>query len=221
MKKIFYIFLFISTISNAQEFTSENKTLTGVFDVNEKTKTEIFNLINKWIALNYKSSKSVIQMSDLNTGTIIIKGIDNVQFTNPSKEILHKNENDYPKYQAVYYYYTMEINIKDYKYRVVYDITSISEVGLDPYLSIYKVIPEDLIFNCLNFNEVDLNYVSNYNTNLANFYQGKSQKKTKEREQIILSTKPMFLELTTNLNLSVKETMLSINKAVTGNTSKW
>lgn len=221
MKKIFYLLLFITSISNAQEFIPENKTLTGIFETKDKTKSEIFNLINKWIAINYKSSKNVIQMSDLNAGTIVLKGLNNVKFNNPLKEILHKSETDYPNYQAVYYYYSMEINIKDNKFRIIYNITSISETYLDTYLNVYKVIPNELLFNCLSFNEVDSNYISKYNYNLENFYKGKSEKKTKEREQIVLTTKPMFEEATTNLTLGVKEIMFSIQKSVMGNNTQW
>jgi hypothetical protein len=221
MKKIFYILLIISSISNAQEFSSENKTLTGVFEVKDKTKPEIFNLINKWIALNYNSSKNVIQLNDIESGAIVVKGIDIVKFINPVKEIKYKNEKYSSAYQLINYYYTLEINIKDNKFRMIYDITSISETYLDVFLNVNKVIPEELIFNCLSFNEVDPKFISSYNAKLENFYQGKSEKKTKEREQIILSTKPMFLELTSNLNLVAKETMLSIYKDVIGNNSKW
>lgn len=163
MKKIIILLSLITCISNAQEFTTENKTLTGVFNVKDKTKSEIFALINKWIAISYKSSKNVIQMSNLNDGTIIVKGINNVKFLNPLKEILHQSESDYPNFQAVYYDYTMEINIKDNKFRIIYNITDISESYLDSYLKIYKVIPNELLFNCLSFNEVDSNYILKYN----------------------------------------------------------
>ena len=82
--------LFITTIANSQEYKLEGKTITGTFDIKDKTKSEIFASINKWISINYNSAKSVIQMNDLESGTIIIKGINEVKYKNPQK-VLYPN----------------------------------------------------------------------------------------------------------------------------------
>ena len=75
MRKFILLILFITTITNAQEYKLEEKTVTGIFEIKEKTKAEIFASINKWVSINYNSAKNVVQMNDLESGTIIIKGI--------------------------------------------------------------------------------------------------------------------------------------------------
>jgi hypothetical protein len=66
MKKILLItFMVFGFLSYAQEFKAEGKTLTGIFEAEGKNKSELFSLINKWISINYNSSKNVIKMYDL------------------------------------------------------------------------------------------------------------------------------------------------------------
>lgn len=60
-----------------QEFKYEEKLVTGIFEAQGKSKSEIFSAINKWISINYNSSKNVIQMNDMDSGTIIQNCIKN------------------------------------------------------------------------------------------------------------------------------------------------
>lgn len=81
MKKtnfIFGIILVLMTSLNcyAQEYEMKEKTIIGVFDIEGKSKTEIFGSINKWIALNYNSAQNVVQLKDKESGNIIVKGIN-------------------------------------------------------------------------------------------------------------------------------------------------
>jgi hypothetical protein len=54
MKKIALgLLMLMSFYSNAQEYKLEEKSVTGIFEVNGKTKAELFSAINKWISVNY------------------------------------------------------------------------------------------------------------------------------------------------------------------------
>ena len=55
---------------------------TFIQEVEGKTKQEIFSSLNKWVALNYNSAMNVIQLSDANGGSIIVKGINTLILPN-------------------------------------------------------------------------------------------------------------------------------------------
>ena len=49
MKKIIFgLLILMSFYSNAQEYKLEEKSVTGIFEANGKTKAELFSAINKW-----------------------------------------------------------------------------------------------------------------------------------------------------------------------------
>ena len=98
----------ITTITNAQEYKLEDKTITGVFEVKEKSKAEIFASINKWVSINYNSAKNVVQMNDLESGTIIIKGINEVTYKNSMKE-LYPNKKYVEEYAKTKFNHLIEI----------------------------------------------------------------------------------------------------------------
>ena len=93
MKKTLMVYLlFLPIFTKAQEYKLEKKTVTGIFEVKEIKKAEIFVAINKWVSINYNSAKNVVQMNDLESGTIIIKGINEVSYKNSMKELYPNNK---------------------------------------------------------------------------------------------------------------------------------
>jgi hypothetical protein len=74
-----------------------------VFEVNQ-TKDQIFSSAKSWVARSYRSAQKVIDLEDRENGQIICKGT-----------IAYM-----PGYGS-YLYYTMVIDIKDYKYRVSFE----------------------------------------------------------------------------------------------------
>lgn len=122
MRKIILLMLFITTITNAQEYKLEGKTITGTFDIEDKSKSEIFASINKWISINYNSAKNVVQMNDLKSGTIIIKGINEVKYKNPLKIIY---PNLAAEFTTIKFNHLIEVNVKDNKFRIIYKLIEI------------------------------------------------------------------------------------------------
>jgi hypothetical protein len=202
MKKIIIIaFLILSNTINAQEFKIEEKTITGTFENKEKSKSELFALINKWISINYNSSKSVIQMNDLESGTIIIKGINSVNFKNPGKVLNPKIATEFSEMK---FNHIIEINIKDNKFRIIYKLVD---------LATYDYGYNAMTLDCINLNgnrdlAVD-KFLESMDVNLKKGMIGKDK-----RERYKLESKLSFDEINTNLINDMKITMSSIEKSI-------
>ena len=205
MKKVFLlIVLLIAGITNAQEFTNDTKSITGVFEVKEKTKSEIFSSINKWITLNYNSSKTVLQMNDLESGTIIIKGINEVTYKNSAKELYPKDKY-VGKNTTTKFNHLIEINIKDNKFRVIYKL--IDMVGQDVGFN-------GLLFNIVNLNNGNIDsQVNQYNDEMDKIlkvaYVGKEK-----RELLKEKNKLMFADMNANLINNLKNIMINLEKSI-------
>lgn len=49
-------------------------TFTQIINAEGKTKDQLFSIVKEWVALNYKSANSVIQSSDREAGSLVVKG---------------------------------------------------------------------------------------------------------------------------------------------------
>ena len=150
-------------------------------------------------------------MNDLESGTIIIKGINEVSYKNSMKE-LYPNNKYIEEYSKTKFNHLIEINIVDNKYRIIYKITDIAteDVGYN-----------SLIFNCIGFDGINENAVTEYNDKMEELLKQGMVGKDK-REKFKSSTKPTFEELNNSLVKDIKETMQSIEKSITETTKdKW
>lgn len=216
MKKLLLLtIMFFGFLSFAQEFKAEEKSITCVFDATDKTKAEIFSSINKWISLNYKSPKTVLQLNDAETGSIIIKGSNRQGVKCPYKSLLPKSyqESTAFDYDITNFKHLIEIDIKDNKYRIRYTImeciedSSFATNSTEIYKSINFIDDNN---DSVDYDVLTDSYLEAYLIN----------KKNKESFKSIL--KPMLKELNTALEESIKETMLSIDKSVkSSKNDKW
>ena len=212
MKRILFVTLLMLSISNyAQTYTTEDKALIGVFEVQGKTKAEIYASINKWISINYKSGKSVTQLTDVESGNIVVKAINEVSYPNISK-IIYPNMKSLQDIATMKLNHLIEINIKDDRFRITYKIV---DCYIDPAAAGYMT-PEitKMTNDCINLNGISdaalLTYSEFMYSNLKKGMIGKEK-----RDKIKESIKPMFDELNTNLVTNMKATMISIQSAVT------
>lgn len=216
MKKLLVVIaLMFSTLIFSQEYKTDDKALTGVFEVAGKSQGEIFSAINKWISINYNSGKSVTQLSDAEGGNIIIKGINQVSYKNISK-ILHPNMKGLPDELIMKFNHLIELNIKDGKYRIIY---TIANIDVEPAVAKY-LTPElsKKQFDCININGAsDTAILAIADIMDANFEKAKVNKE--KRELIRASIKPMYENLNSDLMTEMKSTMVSINKSVTSATA--
>jgi hypothetical protein len=202
------LFSFLFIISNSQVLKTEAKSITGTFDAKEKNKSELFSSINKWISINYNSAKNVIQMNDLESGTIIVKGINVVEYINPAKQ-MYPNNKYISEITSVNFNHLIEINIKDNKYRIIYKITDVDSEGYD-----------NLFFNCIKLDTLDNNEIEIYNHAIEEPLK-KGLVGKEKREAFLALSKPMFQEINTKLRDNITLTILSINKSVSENNDNW
>ena len=207
MKKIVLgLLMTVGFLANAQEYKLEEKSVTGIFETNGKTKAELFSAINKWISVNYNSPKSVIELNDLESGTIIIEGITDGKYN--LKPFRPKYKKD--KYVIIKFNHLIEINIEDNKLKIIYKITNLANIKHPK--SQAECVKNTL--SCINFKGVDDNSIVKYNEFLE--FILKRALIGKEKRSIYKSlSKPLFEELNSNLISNIKVTMEGMAKATT------
>lgn len=207
------IFIMSSHQSFSQEFTLDNKTITGVFDAKDQTKSEIFSSINKWISLNYNSAQSVVQLNDKEAGNIIVKGVNEVVYKNVMKEL--NPDNKYmQEFNTIKFNHTIEINTKDNKYRIIYTLTDIVSENTQMY-NLDEL--NKRVFEMINLTGLKQEAVDNYNIFIEVLW-GKAKIKEEKRKKMMGMTKPVFEELIKDVRANIKLTMADINNSL--NSSK-
>ena len=208
---ILTLLLLITYCDYSQTYTIEDKALIGVFEVQDKTKAQIYSAITKWISINYNSGKSVTQLADADGGNIIVKGINEISYPTNSK-ILYPNMKSLPETAITNFNHLIEINIKDNKFRINYKI-----IDIDYAPSTLQYLTPEIIktnFDCINLNgvpEPTLLEVYNYNdSNLKKGFIGQEK-----RTNYCNAMKEMYVQRNIDLLNSIKKTMLSIQKVVT------
>ena len=212
MKNLLFAIMIILPISiYAQTYTTEDKVLTGVFETQGKSKAQIYSAINKWISINYNSGKSVTQLSDVDAGNIIVKGINEVSYPNISK-IAYPNMKSISDIATMKLNHLIEINIRDNKFRIIYKIV---DFHIDPVMAGYMTPEMIKISNdCINLNGIsDAALLANYE--FTDMGLKKAMIGKEKRDLIKEAIKPTYDELNRNLIANIKSTMLSILSAVT------
>jgi hypothetical protein len=203
MKKLLLVIFVITQLANAQEYSYSEKSVIGVFEVPNKSKAEVFSTITKWVSINYNSSKNVTQLSDLEAGNIIIKGINAVTYKNNAKA-LYPNNKYIADQTTSNFNHLIEINVKDNKFRIIYTITDIADKE-----NIYK----DIMYNCIDFVSVKDEKVDEYNVMLESLLKGSYMGKGK-RETLKSISKQIFIDLSEAVVMDIKKTMISIENSV-------
>jgi hypothetical protein len=201
--------LFISAFCFSQEYKTNTTSVTGVFEAKDKSKSELFSLINKWLSINYKSSKHVIQLNDLESGTIIVKGINTVKTKNALKKLY---PNSSPEHNFYEFNHLIEINVKDNKFRITFTLIDIvSGVSLNDRFSM----------ECINLQGVDQNSVDFYNEKMDSLLRTGLVGK-KKRDEFKSESKDYLTVVNNDILQSAKEIMLSIDETVKESISdKW
>jgi len=191
--------MFASAVS-AQEFTTQEKSVTGVFEVPGKKKSEIFSAVNKWISVNYNSANAVTQLSDAEAGTIVIKGINSINVRTNGK-VLYPNAPNNPEFYEVKFDHIIEINVKDERFRVIYKIVGIHNPTHQDQLA------TDVVFGALSLDGVKDENIEIYKKYVRS--QNPTNKiLTKENLEAYLDlAKPTMQESSESLERSMKDTM--------------
>jgi hypothetical protein len=199
MKKMLTSLLLAPFALFGQEFKTESRILTGVFESKDYNKAELFILINKWISINYNSAKNVLQLNDMESGTIILKGINEITYKNNIK-ILYPNDKYMQEYTSAKFNHLIEINIKENKYRIIYKLIDMlnpegGTISLTSKFYSFEEISE--AESLVNWPEMDESF--------RKYFVG-----AEKREAYKNSITPMNNEINNLLLNDAKSTMLSI-----------
>jgi hypothetical protein len=210
MKKILTIAMFVATaITQAQEWTISEKSVTGIFN-SSKSKSEIFTAVNKWISLNYNSAQNVIQLNDSESGTIIIKGINEITYSNLAGKVISKSS---PESNTAKFNHTIEINVKENKFRVIYKLTDM--ISPDPSVTTFT----NLLFDAIILNgdnSVPMKaYIDVMEPMLKKGFIG-----MEKREQWKVAIVETFKGINEKIISSLKNTISSIDKSILAE-DKW
>ena len=117
MKKILLVFMcaaFSTLNSFSQDSEDSFPNYQRVFEMEGKTKSEIYPLLKTWIAINFVSANDITQLDDPENGKIIVKYI----------YITHQKQMGM-SYQAKTYN-TATFDIKDNKFRCSISVTNVT-----------------------------------------------------------------------------------------------
>lgn len=196
-----------SLASFGQEYKIEGRTVTGIFEVKEKSKSDLFSELNKWVSINYKASKHVIQMNDKESGILIIKGTNEVQYENAWKSLYKKSE-IIPKYSTLKISHLIEINVKDNKFRIIYKLTDIEDLN-----NVFNNMVIENCPNCIDFNKSNENSITDCNE-FIDQYLKKGMLGENKRSEFISITDDMFELMNSTVVLDIKQIMTSIHKSL-------
>lgn len=117
----------------------------GIIHLEGKNKKEIYALLKEWVAINYKSSKSVVQLDDPENNKLIIKGNSDFSFYYLLYDRISTIE------------YSIIFDIKQGKFRYTIEILDVKEgtMSLLPYIE--KRSPKKYINLILNGIDKNMN----------------------------------------------------------------
>lgn len=191
--------ILMSILSYSQEYKIENKSVTYIGELKNKNKSLLFSAANNWVAKNYVSAKDVVQLNDIESGTIIVRGINTISFKNYyqalTPEIKMTDTITYTKFN-----HTLEINTKDDKIRIIFKLNNIAfdDAGLN-----------EIMFNTVNLEGVKEENINQFN-DFLNLKYGAALKGTNFLDNYKLIADPMFKEISKNTLIEIKKTIESI-----------
>jgi hypothetical protein len=150
----------------------------------------------------------VVQLNDQEAVNIIVKGINEVVYKNLMKEF-YPNNKYMQDFSTVKFNHTMEINIKDDKFRVIY---TLGDIVTEAPMTGYEHIT-DMVFDLIDLTGLKEEPVENYNNYLEETYK-KAFIGKKKRQKMQELTRPVFEQVNQDVIANIKMTMESIAKTV-------
>ena len=202
---ILSFFIIFSFVSSAQEFTIEKHSVCGVFNCKAETKTALFTSINKSITADNSAQKYQLQSYDLQSGTIVFKGVNEIRTINPSK-IIYANNKSVPEYITLKFNHLIEIKVRDGSYTIAYKIIDLDmkDYGFNA-----------LFLNCVGFSDSNEKAILLYNAKIEKLY--KSLLVGKEKRALLQNTITSgFKVLNSDLILRSKTTIAAVNQSIIG-----
>lgn len=194
----------------AQEYEIKENSITGIFEIKGKDKSEIFSSINKWISINYNSANNVIQMNDKESGTMIVKGANTVWY---KTNLNFENPNFFPNKLYIDFKHLIEINVQDNRFRVIYTLIDIDDIycvaSKKWSFYVYKQLYRDSATKCVNLKGSTEESISDYNKSLEKYLDAIWTNK-KNKNMMFNATESIFNEM----NEEIKSDILSKIKSI-------
>lgn len=156
-KVICFVLLFILVPSvNAQEYLIEGKSATIVYEVPDKTKSDLYQSALQWFEKEESTSKYTIESSDPNAGIIRVSEVNQVYYKNIGK-LMYPKRSGMAEMLSGDFSYDIELVFEDGTYMVKYQLTGMEKemYGRD-----------DLFYACIDFEEIDEDALAEYNESM-------------------------------------------------------
>ena len=126
------------------------------------------------------------------------------------KELYPKNKY-MQEYSTVKFNHTLEINVKDSKFRIIYTLTDI--ITPKPVAGYNLESQYNMVFEMIDFTGMKQVKIDNYNNYIEKLWK-KAMIGKKKRAKFMEMTKPTFEEMNKGVIESIKSTMISVEKSV-------
>jgi hypothetical protein len=156
-KVICFVLLFILVPSvNAQEYLIESKSATIVYEVPDKTKSDLYQGALNWFEKEESTSEYSLESSDPNAGIIRVSEVNQVYYKNIGK-LMYPKRTGMAEMLSGDFSYDIELVFEDGTYMVKYVLTGMEKemYGRD-----------DLFYACIDFEEIDEDALAEYNESM-------------------------------------------------------
>jgi hypothetical protein len=146
----------LATVCHAQEYLIEGKSATIVYEVPEKTKSDLYQGTMDWFEKQESTSEYTIESSDANAGIIRVSEVNQVYYKNIGK-LMYPQRSGMAEMLSGDFSYDIELIFENGTYMVRYELTGMEKemYGRD-----------DLFYACIDFEEIDENALAEYNKSM-------------------------------------------------------
>ncbi len=152
---IILLFVFVPSVE-AQEYLIEGKSATIVYQVPEKSKSELFQAALDWFEKEESTSEYTVESSDPKAGIIKVSEVNQVYYKNIG-QLMYPKRSGMAEMLSGDFSYDIELVFEEGTYMVKYKVTGMEKemYGRD-----------DLFYACVDFEEIDEQALAEYNESM-------------------------------------------------------
>lgn len=195
--------LMLSLSLQAQSFYIEDKSVTGVYEAGNRSKTEIYEAILNQLDQETDSENLEFEILDREKGLIVASGKSVIPYRNLGK-ILYPNRSQMAELLDAEFGHKIEIRIEDQMYLIKYYVTEMTH-------EIYN--QEELFYNCVNFEELEPAELEKYNDSMDKFLKLNFVFKNK-RQKFLKNSSSQFQDVSETLRNNAEVTLRKLSEGV-------
>lgn len=152
---LFLLFIYVPPVK-AQEYLIEGKSATIVYEVPDRSKSDLYNAALQWFENEDSTSEYAIESSDPKTGIIRVSEVNQVYYKNIGK-LMYPQRSGMAEMLSGDFSYDIELIFEEGTYMVKYQLTGMEKemYGRD-----------DLFYACIDFEEIDEEALAEYNKSM-------------------------------------------------------